>query len=155
MGVKLIVQPGWQQTHVDLYLKTDGAEGHYLDLTEGGASADTPCLVLKVKGRTSGKDRLVPLIYGQDGDTYVVVGSNGASPTHPEWVLNLEADPNAAIQVASRKLAAVARVARGEERERLFAMMAGIYPPYNTMKGMTTRTIPVVVLEPGNEIASL
>lgn len=93
MGTYLPVGPGWQNAHVELYLKTNGAEGHLMDLRKTGGSDDTPCLVLRTKGRKSGQDRLVPLIYGEDGPNYVVAGSNGASPTHPDWVLNLQADP--------------------------------------------------------------
>jgi len=156
MGTKIpFGAADWQQTHVDLYLKTDGAEGHYVDFTPAGGTAETPCLILKVKGRKSGGTKLIPLIYGEDGASYVIVASKGGAPENPAWFLNLQADPNVAIQVGDRKLAVVAKVVAGEQRQTLYDMMSHVYAPYIEYQAKTPRQIPVVVLEPKGEIASL
>lgn len=146
---------GWVEAHRDLYLKTDGAEGHLVDFTRGGGSAETPCLILKTTGRRSGEPKLLPLIYGRDGDNFVIVASKGGAPKHPAWYLNLDQDPAVEFQVGAKKYRGRARTAAGVEHERLFKMMAGVFPPYNAYQARTDREIPVVVLEPQGEIAAL
>ena len=74
--------------------------------------------------------------------------AKGGMPTHPLWYRNLEADPACELMVGSKRVLARARVAEGEERERLWQQMAEIYPPYLDYQKATERTIPVVVLEP-------
>jgi deazaflavin-dependent oxidoreductase (nitroreductase family) len=147
--------PGWQDRHLHLYLTTDGAQGHLVDFTVAGGPSQTPCLILKTTGRRSGEPKLLPLIYGKDGGGFVIVASKGGAPKHPAWFLNLEAHPEVEFQVAERKYRGVARIAQGAERERLFAMMAGIYAPYDAYQAKTDREIPVVVLEPKSEIERL
>jgi hypothetical protein len=58
--------PGWQQRHVELYLKTDGAEGHVLDFGRPGVP-EVNCLLLETTGRKSHTTKITPLIYGKDG----------------------------------------------------------------------------------------
>lgn len=147
--------PGWQETHLEHYLKTDGADGHLVDFTPAGGPKETPCLILKTTGRRSGEAKLMPLIYGQDGGRFVIVASKGGAPNHPAWFLNLEADPKVEFQVVDKKYRGLARIAEDAERERLFAMMAGIYPPYIAYQARTEREIPVVQLEPLEEIERL
>jgi deazaflavin-dependent oxidoreductase (nitroreductase family) len=147
--------PGWQDRHTDRYIDTDGAEGHLVDFTPGGGFDDTPCLILKTTGRRSGDAKVLPLIYGKDGDQFVIVASKGGAPKHPAWFLNLEANPEVEFQVADKKYRGVAHAAQGAERERLFKMMAGVFPPYNAYKARTEREIPVIVLEPKGEIERL
>lgn len=141
--------PDWMQEHLDRYLATDGAEGHLRDLTAGGGKPNTPHLLLTTTGRKSGRLITLPLIYGRDGDNYIVVASKGGAPVHPAWYLNLVAKPAVGVQVAEKKFRAVARAASGEERKRLWRMMADIYPPYDDYQKLTAREIPIVVLEPG------
>ena len=89
----------------------------------------------------------MPLIYGKDGDRHIIIASKGGAPEHPAWYLNLVAQPKVNVQVSDKKFHAVARVATGEERQRLWAMMTGVYPPYPDYQKNTDREIPVVVLE--------
>ena len=140
--------PGWQDAHLESYLRTDGAEGHLVDFSRAGGSAQTPCLILKTVGRKTREPKLLPLIYGKDGERFVIVASKGGAPKHPAWYLNLEATPEVGFQVGDKKYRGVARAAQGAERERLFTMMAGVFPPYLAYKARTEREIPVVVLEP-------
>ena len=105
-------------------------------------------LLLTTVGRKTGKLRRTALIYGQDGDHYVVVGSKGGSPKHPAWYLNLRDNPEVHLQVGPEKFVARARTATAEERQRLWELMASIWPDYEIYQLRTSREIPVVLLEP-------
>jgi deazaflavin-dependent oxidoreductase (nitroreductase family) len=147
--------PGWQDAHTKAYLASNGVEGHLVDFTPGGGADNVPCLILKTTGRRSGEAKLLPLIYGKDGDKVVIVASKGGAPKHPAWFLNLEAHPEVEFQVGAKKYRGKARPAQGAERARLFKMMEGVYPPYTAYQARTEREIPVVVLEPQGEIERL
>jgi len=126
--------------HVRLYEETDGEQGYLWN----GAT----CLVLTTKGRKTGATRKHALICGFDGDTPLVVASQCGAPTHPNWYLNLTADPNVHVQVKGDRFAAVARTAEvGAERDRLWKIMTDVWPNYDQYQERTTRVIPVVVLE--------
>jgi deazaflavin-dependent oxidoreductase (nitroreductase family) len=146
--------PGWQQRHVELYRTTDGAEGHVLDFGRPGVPA-VNCLLLETTGRKSGAAKITPLIYGKDGGGFVIVASRGGAPDHPAWFLNLRDSPEVRFQVVDKKYRGAARITAGAERQRLFHMMAGLFPSYNDYQTKTTREIPVVVLEPKGEIDTL
>ncbi len=88
------------------------------------------------------------MIYGKDGDSYLVVASKGGAPGHPAWYLNLRDNPDVRMQVGPEKLSARARTAGPEEKPRLWETMATIWPAYNEYQQKTDREIPVVVLEP-------
>jgi deazaflavin-dependent oxidoreductase (nitroreductase family) len=138
----------WIAEHVALY-RSDPEKAHLWDSTPLGGPGLLPTLLLTTRGRKSGEPRALPLIYGAAGDGYVVIASKGGMPTHPLWYRNLEADPECDVQVAAKRLRARARVAEGDERERLWKQMAEIYPPYDKyQESAGERTIPVVVLDP-------
>jgi len=138
----------WIKQHIELY-RTDPEKARLWDSTPLGGPGVLPTLLLTTTGRKSGKPVPLPLIYGEAGDSYVVIASKGGMPNHPLWFLNLEAKPRCELMVGAKKVSAKARVAEGAERERLWKQMAAIYPPYDQyQKNATTRTIPVVVLDP-------
>lgn len=128
------------EEHVRQYRETNGAVGH----TWNGATA----LLLTTTGRKSGEARTTPLIYGQDGDNYLLVASKGGAPAHPAWYLNLQENPKAEIQVKDRVVAVTARTAEDSERERLWRIMTEVWPNYDQYAERTSRTIPIVVLTP-------
>ena len=128
------------QEHVNRYRETNGEEGH---IWREGA----PILILTVNGRKSGKEYSTPLIFGEDGGNHVIVASQGGTPGHPDWYLNLVETPEVGVQVKADKFRARARTAQGEERERLWKQMNGIWPHYDEYQAKTEREIPVVVLE--------
>lgn len=140
--------PGWIRVHLERYLETNGAEGHLMDFTASGGKPDTPTLLLTTTGRVSGKPITLPLIYGIEADSFVIVASKAGAPANPAWYLNLVSQPQVGLQVKDRKFRAMARTASGEERQRLWQLMAAIYPPYNNYRKMAAREIPVVVLAP-------
>ena len=137
----------WIQEHIELY-RSDPEKAHMWDSSQAGGKGLLPTLLLTTKGRRSGKPRALPLIYGTDGDGYVIIASKGGMPDHPLWYRNLEADPECDLMVGPKPVHARARFAQGEERERLWRAMVEIYPPYADYQKATERTIPVVVLDP-------
>ena len=140
--------PEWIRDHLVRYMESDGADGHLWDSSIGGGEGMIETLLLTTTGRKSGLALTIPLIYGRTDGGYCVIASKGGAPAHPAWYLNLEADPDVHIQVAAEKYDARARVAEGEERERLWQQMVGIYAPYVDYQAATEREIPVVVIEP-------
>ena len=74
--------PGWQQRHVEAYLKSNGREGHLVDFELPGVP-EIPCLLLETTGRKSKDSKISPLIYGKDGNRFIVVASKGGAPNDP------------------------------------------------------------------------
>jgi deazaflavin-dependent oxidoreductase (nitroreductase family) len=106
---------------------------------------DVPILLLTTKGRRSGQLRTVPVMY-VPGEEPVLVASNGGSPSHPSWYLNLEAEPRVQIEIEGRREEVVARTVDGEEREPLWRRAVAAYPAYASYQRRTDRRLPVVVL---------
>jgi deazaflavin-dependent oxidoreductase (nitroreductase family) len=130
---------GWVRQHVRRYVESDGRSGHRWQ----GVNT----LLLTTRGRRTGKLRRTALIYGRDGDRFLVVGSNGGAKRHPAWFLNIQADPRVEVQVEGERFAAMARPANPEEKPRLWRTMTAIWPEYDRYQDQTSRDIPVVVLE--------
>ena len=126
--------------HVDRYVATNGEEGH--NWVRGA-----PVLILTTTGRRSGETRSTPLIYGRSGADYLVVGSKGGAPTPPAWYLNLQANPDVAVQVKADRFAARARTASRQEKPELWKIMTSIWPDYDEYQTKTEREIPVIILE--------
>lgn len=103
-----------------------------------------PVCLLITTGRKSGQQRTAPLIYLKDGDDYIFVASKGGMPTHPDWYLNLEADPSCAIEIGSERLPAVAERVSDAEKAALWPRLLEIYPDYDDYQARTPRNIPVV-----------
>jgi deazaflavin-dependent oxidoreductase (nitroreductase family) len=139
MTTKETFTPGWQQRHVKRYVESNGDDGH---IWEG-----VPTLLLTTTGRRSGQPRTTPLIYANDGDRYVIVASYGGAPEHPAWYVNLREKPEIEVQVKADRFQARARTAEGDEKARLWKVMAAIWPAYDNYQARTTREIPIVVLE--------
>lgn len=137
----------WIAEHIKLY-QSDPEKAHDWDSSPLGGPGVLPTLLLTTTGRKSKEPRSLPLIYGEDGSSYIIIASKGGMPTHPVWFLNLEAKPECELQVGSKKVSARARIAEGDERERIWSKMAKIYPPYLDYEKATDRKIPVVVLDP-------
>jgi deazaflavin-dependent oxidoreductase (nitroreductase family) len=128
------------QEHVRVYRETGGARGYHW--------RGTTILLLTTRGRRSGEQRTTPLIHRTDGNRYVIVASKGGAPEHPSWFENLQAEPNAEIEVKSESIGVTASVAQEEERARLWSLMSKVWPAYEDYQVKTDREIPVVVLTP-------
>lgn len=124
--------------HVRVYRETAGERGYHW--------RGTTILLLTTRGRRSGEERTTPLIHRTDGDRWVIVASKGGTPEHPSWYENLRADPRATIQVKGEVIPVTASTAEGEERERLWKLMAEVWPDYDGYQARTEREIPIVVL---------
>jgi deazaflavin-dependent oxidoreductase (nitroreductase family) len=124
--------------HVRVYRETDGERGYRW--------RGTTILLLSTRGRSSGEERTTPLIHRTDGDRWVIVASKGGTPENPSWYENLKADQQASIQVKGETIQVSAGTAQGEERERLWRLMAEVWPAYDEYQARTDREIPVVVL---------
>jgi deazaflavin-dependent oxidoreductase (nitroreductase family) len=113
----------------------------------GGSMFGLPVLLLTHKGRKSGNLFTTPLMHVRDGERWVLVASNAASPKDPAWSTNLAANADARIQVKRERFDVRARVAVGEERARLFEAAKRAWDGYAEYERATLREIPVVVLE--------
>lgn len=128
------------QEHVERYRATGGEEGYIW-------RRETTILLLTTNGRRSGEERTTPLIFREVDGSYVIVASKGGTPEHPDWYANLQADPHATVQIKGDVFEAMARTAGPEERERLWKLMAEVWPDYDAYQEKTDREIPVVLLE--------
>jgi deazaflavin-dependent oxidoreductase (nitroreductase family) len=126
--------------HVQKYEETGGRVGHDWN--------GTSCLILHTRGRKTGAVRKIPLIYGRDGEDYVVVASKGGAPQHPGWYENLVAHPDVQIQVRDQVIPVTARTGTAADKQRVWPMMAKQWPGYDEYQAGTTRDIPVVLLRP-------
>jgi deazaflavin-dependent oxidoreductase (nitroreductase family) len=128
------------EDHVRAYRESGGEVGY---LWNG-----VPTLLLTATGRRTGRKLTSPLIFGRDDDDYLIVASMGGAPRHPSWYLNLQANPQAEIQVKDQTLAVVARTASALEKPRLWKLVTDVWPNYDVYQSRTERDIPVVVLSP-------
>lgn len=114
----------------------------------GGASPMGPMLLLTTRGRRSGEPRTVPLLYMEDGERFVVVGSNGGRPEPPAWLLNLRANPEAEVQVGRRRHRVRAEILEGAAHGPLWDRLGQYYNGWAHYQTLTDRPIPAVVLRP-------
>jgi deazaflavin-dependent oxidoreductase (nitroreductase family) len=113
----------------------------------GGMFEGTPLLLIHHTGARTNRVRVNPLAYLADGDRLVVFASKGGAPTDPDWFHNLRANPRATVEVGTETFDVVARVAEGQERERLWARQKELMPGFAEYEKRTSRTIPVIILE--------
>ncbi len=129
--------------HRWVYEATDGRLGHGI--------IGLPSLLLHTTGRRTGLRRTSALVYGRDGDTFVVVASNYGGPHDPAWIANVRADPRVELQVGRRRLVAEARVvAPGDPGyARLWALMNRVTGGrYDHYQAGTARPILLVAMRP-------
>ena len=106
-----------------------------------------PLLLLTTTGAKSGQHRTTPTMYLRDGDRLLIFASKGGAPMHPAWYHNLVAHPQVTVEVGSETYEATATVLKGEERDRLYARQAELYPQFGEYHTRTNRKIPVIALE--------
>ena len=133
----------WVRDQVELYERSGGTEGTTLRDT------GLPVILVTHTGNKTGAVRKTPLMTVKDGDTYVLIGSQGGAPTHPVWVYNLRANP--AVEIRDLTVVQALRAREIEdvaERTRLWELAVAAFPPYVEYQARTTRQIPVFVAEP-------
>jgi deazaflavin-dependent oxidoreductase (nitroreductase family) len=113
----------------------------------GGPFQGAPMVLLCTTGARSGEERITPLVYQPVNGDIAVFGSMGGAPRNPAWFHNLVATPEATVEVGTETYPVTARVAEGDERERIWDEQKRVMPGFAEYEGKTTRVIPVIVLE--------
>ena len=133
----------WVAEQVELYEGSGGTDG--LTLRDTGL----PVIIVTNRGRKTGAIRKTPLMRVVDGESYILVASQGGAPQHPLWYHNLKADPNVEIRDRTEVYAMrVQEVIDPDERQRLWAIAVEAYPPYQEYQERTDRVIPLFVANP-------
>jgi F420H(2)-dependent quinone reductase len=132
----------WVREQVELYERTNGADGNTLRDT------GLPVIIVTHTGNKTGAIRKTPLMRVKDGANYMLVGSTGGAPKDPVWVNNLRANPLVELRdLAVVRKMRVREVTDTAERERLWKAAVAAYPPYSEYQTRTTRVIPIFVAE--------
>ena len=106
-------------------------------------------LILHNIGAKTAQEPLNPLVYANDGGSYVVAASKGGGPNHPHWLLNVRVNPAVTVEVGADEFPATATVIDdGPRRDELYAKLVAITDQFAEYERMTDRRIPIVVLEP-------
>lgn len=129
----------WNRSIIDEFRANSGKVG--------GQFEGAPLLLLHTTGAKTGNSRVNPVMYQADGDRLAVFASKGGAPTDPDWYHNLLANPRARVEVDDDAYDVLARVAKGDERERIWSLQKERYPGFADYEKKTDRQIPVVILE--------
>ena len=126
--------------HTALFRATRGRVGKRL--------VDNDMLLLTTTGRRSGTAHTVPLLYLREQECLVVIASYGGRHHHPDWYLNLQADPRATVRLPGQRSAVIARTADSAERAHWWPRAVAAYQGYSGYQEKTAREIPIVFLDP-------
>jgi deazaflavin-dependent oxidoreductase (nitroreductase family) len=131
----------WVQDQVELYERTDGAQGNTFQDT------GLPIVIVTNRGAVSGNLHKTPVMRVEHDGRYAVVASRGGAPEHPRWYYNIRANPLVELQDGANKQDMTAREVAGDERAQWWDRAVAAYPPYDEYQRNTERVIPVFVLE--------
>src|SRR3954470_21616287 len=132
----------WVREQVDLYESSGGTEGTTLRDT------GLPVIIVAHTGNKTGAVRKTPLMRVKDGDSYILVGSQGGAPTRPAGVHNLRV--NSDVEIGDETVVRPMRVREVKdeaERSWLWQLAIAAYPPYAEYQERTARRIPVFIAE--------
>ena len=110
-------------------------------------------LILHTVGRSSGKERAIPIAYFFKDGKYLIVASNWGKDNHADWYLNLKKNPQAKLEVNGKLISVMAHEAQADEYDHLWKYLTERHPLYADYQKMTTRRIPVMVFEQTNPAA--
>ncbi len=116
----------------------------------GGQFEGAPLLILHTTGARSGRGHENPVMYRRVGDDIAVFASKAGAPTNPDWYHNLVANPRVRAEIGTEIADFTARVAAGDERDRIWAAQKAEFPGFADYETKTSRQIPVVLLEPAS-----
>lgn len=142
----------WITEHREMYLQSGGAQGHIMDIRPVGGPRMGTHLLLKYTGRKSGKVFITPLCYGAIGGEAVICASKGGADHHPEWYLNLREKPEVEFQIGTQAFRGTWREAEGAERDKVWAFLVDSYPFYGNYQASTSRVLPLILLQPVDDI---
>jgi deazaflavin-dependent oxidoreductase (nitroreductase family) len=131
---------GWNQQIIEEFRANQGRVG--------GQFEGAPLLLLHHKGAKSGTERVNPMMYQRVRGSYAVFASKAGADTNPDWYHNLRAHPDASIETGTDIVAVRARELGPEERDPIWQTQKERYPGFAEYEQRTTRTIPVMLLEP-------
>ncbi len=132
------------RVHVAVYRRSHGRMGGNLP-----GWPQVRIALLDHTGAKTQKRRTSPLMYHEYGDAIVVAGTKAGQPTHPAWFHNLMANPDTTVQIGAEVREVRARLAAGEERDRLWEKLVAKFQGYEFYeRNAKGREIPVVVLDP-------
>ena len=114
----------------------------------GGFFEGASLLILHTKGAKTGRPQTVVLNHLPDGDRFIVFGTKGGAPMDPDWVRNVLADPSPTVETGTETIAVRAAEITGPERDELYARQVELRPVFGEYPKKTSRTIPVIGLEP-------
>ena len=132
--------------HTQVYRRTAGKVGGKM----GGLTVG----ILTTIGRRSGQPRTTPLNVMADGECFLLVASNGGDDRPPQWFQNLQANPEATLQLGAESFPVRATVTTGDEKQALWPKVVAVYKGYDTYQRKTSRDIPVVILTPQSRRAT-
>ena len=112
-----------------------------------GPAEGSALLLLHTRGARSGAERVNPVTYQPLADGWAIFAAHAGAANHPAWFHNLVANPETIIEIGTETVPVRARVAIGEERERIWERQKAFYPRFAKYEEQTTREIPVIVLE--------
>jgi deazaflavin-dependent oxidoreductase (nitroreductase family) len=134
--------PDWNSKIIEEFRANDGKVG--------GPFEGAPLLLLHTVGAKTGQQRVNPMMYRTVPDGYAVFASKGGAPDNPDWYHNLLAHPQVSAEIGTRTVELKARVAEGDEREKIWTAQKAAYPGFAEYEQKTSRQIPVVILEPAS-----
>ena len=132
----------WVRDQVELYERSGGIEGTTLRDT------GLPVIIVTHVGNKTGVIRKTPLMRVKNGNSYVLVGSEGGASKDPAWVHNLRINPD--VEIRDETVVQRMRVREVEddaERSRLWDLAIEAFPPYAEYQERTARRIPVFIAE--------
>ena len=129
-------------THRGLYRMTGGRLGLWRPKTNKWGA-----MHLTTTGRRTGQERSVILGYFEDGPNLVTMAMNGWADGEPAWWLNLQAHPDASVDVGRGRRSVQGRAAVGDERSRLWARWREIDSKLDAYAALRSSETAVVVLE--------
>ena len=117
-------------------------------MTRGGNVL--PTLLLTVRGRRSGTERTVPLVYFSDGDDVILMASSFGRPRLPAWYHNVMASPEVTLTAGGVSERFRAIEVEGPERDALYEKAKQVYEGYGLYEERTAgiRRVPVLRLTP-------
>lgn len=114
-------------------------------------SLGAPLCLLWTRGARTRQWRSVPVIYTRHEDAYLVLGSNGGRPRHPQWTSNAIRDPRTAVTVDGATTAVRAHLVTGAERAALWPTVLDTWPPYQTCTRRSGRELRMFRLSPEHQ----
>jgi F420H(2)-dependent quinone reductase len=136
----------------DIFIKWFMALNTFLIRISGGRIGSNlgkqTILLLHSVGRKSGKPYVTPIAYFQHDGYYLIVASNWGKDEQADWFLNLKKQPHTTIEIKGRTIPVETHEAQGDEYARLWKFATEKHPPYLNYQNMTTRHIPIVILQP-------